>query len=99
VSPLPIPSSLASRAADWTLLRYLQDVFGKFGMNYRPEDVYAGALLGRLTALNGGITTMLDWSHIMNSPLHADANVQALRDAGGRSVFAMGWPQVRNPVL
>jgi 5-methylthioadenosine/S-adenosylhomocysteine deaminase len=90
---------LASRAADWTLLRYLQDVFGKFGMNYRPEDVYAGALLGRLTALNGGITTMLDWSHIMNSPLHADANVQALRDAGGRSVFAMGWPQVRNPVL
>ena len=92
-------SQVRQLAADWSLLRYLQDMFGKFGMNYRPEDVYAGVLLGRLTALNGGVTTMLDWSHIMNSPLHADANVQALRDAGGRSVFAMGWPQVPNPVL
>jgi cytosine/adenosine deaminase-related metal-dependent hydrolase len=74
-------------------------MFGKFGTNYRPEDVYAGVLLGRLTALNGGITTMLDWSHIMNTPQHADAAIQALRDSGGRSVFAMGWPQTPNPIL
>lgn len=92
-------SQVRQLAVDWPFLRYLQDMFGKFGMNYRPEDVYAGVLLGRLTALNGGVTTMLDWSHIMNTPLHADANVQALKDAGVRSVFAMGWPQTPNPAL
>ena len=92
-------SQVRQLAVDWPFIRYLQDMFGKFGTNYRPEDVYAGVLLGRLTALNGGITTMLDWSHIMNSPLHADANVQALHDAGARSIFAMGWPQVPNPAL
>ena len=92
-------SQVRQLAFDWPFLRYLQDMFGKFGTNYRPEDVYAGVLLGRLTAINGGVTTMLDWSHIMNSPQHADANLQALRDAGGRSVFAMGWPQTPNPAL
>ena len=92
-------SQVRQLAVDWPFLRYLQDMFGKFGTNYRPEDVYAGVLLGRLTALNGGVTTMLDWSHIMNSPLHADANIQALKDAGVRSVFAMGWPQTPNPAL
>jgi cytosine/adenosine deaminase-related metal-dependent hydrolase len=40
---------------------------------------------------------MLDWSHIMNTPEHADAAIQALRDSGGRSVFAMGWPQTPEP--
>ena len=91
-------SQLRQVSADWTLFEYLKDLFGKFGSNFRPEDVYAGTLIGRLSALNGGITTMLDWSHIMNSPQHADAAIEALRDSGGRSVFAMGWPQTPDPL-
>jgi 5-methylthioadenosine/S-adenosylhomocysteine deaminase len=82
---------------NWTLFQYLNNAFTKFGIHFRPEDVYAGNLLGRLSALDSGITTMLDWSHIMNTPAHADAAVQALRDSGGRSVFAMGWPQAPDP--
>lgn len=35
---------------------------------------------------------MLDWSHIMNSPDHADAAIQALRDSGMRAIFAHGTP-------
>jgi 5-methylthioadenosine/S-adenosylhomocysteine deaminase len=35
----------------------------------------------------------------MNTPEHADAAVAALRDSGGRSVFAMGWPQAPNPSI
>ena len=35
---------------------------------------------------------MLDWSHIMNSPQHADTAIQGLKDAGLRSVFAQGGP-------
>ena len=36
---------------------------------------------------------MLDWSHIMNSPAHADAAVQGLRESGIRGVFAHGVGQ------
>ncbi len=49
------------------------------------------------SALDDGITTLVDWSHIMNSPAHADAAVQGLRDVPARSVFAMGWPQAPDP--
>ncbi|MET8627246.1 amidohydrolase family protein [Kitasatospora sp. NPDC004669] len=62
------------------------------GDEVRPEDVYAGTFLGALTALNAGITTVLDWAHAMNSPEHADAAVRALRDAGVRAVFGHAWP-------
>ena len=33
-----------------------------------PEDTYAGNLIGTLEALDSGITTLLDWSHNLNTP-------------------------------
>jgi cytosine/adenosine deaminase-related metal-dependent hydrolase len=47
---------------------------------------------GALECINAGITTLVDWAHIMNTPDHADASVQALQDTGIRSVFAYGFP-------
>jgi cytosine/adenosine deaminase-related metal-dependent hydrolase len=90
-------SSLRHLGANWSAAQYFQHNFFRFGVNFRPEDVYVANLIGRLAALDGGITTLLDWSHIMNSPAHADAAVAALADSGGRSAFAMGWPQAPNP--
>lgn len=77
-------------AADWSLADYFHGVRGRIGFNYRPEDVYIGNLLGTLEALDSGITTLLDWSHNINSPEHADAAVQGLKDSGSRAVFAHG---------
>ena len=71
---------------------YLKVILQTIAPRYRPDDVYVGNLLGSLGALNSGITTMLDWSHIMNSPQHADAAIQGLKDAGLRAVFAQGGP-------
>ena len=90
-------SSLRHIGADWTFITYLQTMFFKFGVNFRPQDVYAQLLYGRLNALESGITSMLDWAHIMNSPEHADAAVQAHRETGARTVFAMGYPQTPDP--
>jgi 5-methylthioadenosine/S-adenosylhomocysteine deaminase len=73
---------------------YYQIVLTTLGPLYRPEDVYIGNLLGATGALNSGITTMLDWSHIINSPAHADAAVKGLADSGIRGVFAHGVAQV-----
>ena len=62
------------------------------GPRFRPEDVYAGTLLGSLEALNAGITTMVDWAHINNTPEHADAGIAALTDAGIRAMYGHGCP-------
>jgi 5-methylthioadenosine/S-adenosylhomocysteine deaminase len=54
--------------------------------------VYVGNLLGAVSALDAGITTLRDESNIQNSPQHSDAAIQGLRDAGTRAVFDHGWP-------
>src|SRR5882757_1874828 len=74
-------------AADWTLAHYFTGLHGTMSELYRPEDTYAGNLIGTLEALDGGITTLLDWSHNLNTPAHADAAVDALFETGARVIF------------
>ena len=57
---------------------------------YRPEDTYSESLIRTLEALDSGITTLLDWSHNLNTPEHSDAAVDALFESGARVVFAHG---------
>jgi 5-methylthioadenosine/S-adenosylhomocysteine deaminase len=77
-------------ASDWTLSHYLTGLHGTVSALYRPEDTYAGNLLGGLEALDSGITTLLDWCHNLNTSEHTDAAVQAHFDSGGRVVFGHG---------
>jgi 5-methylthioadenosine/S-adenosylhomocysteine deaminase len=69
---------------------YQRDITGAARAVYRPEDAYAGNLVSALGASNAGITTLLDWSHIGNSPEHTDAAIAALRESGLRAVYAYG---------
>ncbi len=69
---------------------YFRDIGASARNAYRPEDVYVGDLLSAWGAINAGITTLLDWSHISNSPEHSDAAVQGLRESGIRAVYGYG---------
>jgi 5-methylthioadenosine/S-adenosylhomocysteine deaminase len=71
---------------------YISFVLHKLAPAFRPEDAYVGNLVSALGAIDAGITTLLDWSHIQDSPAHTDAVVQALNDSGLRAVFAYGFP-------
>jgi cytosine/adenosine deaminase-related metal-dependent hydrolase/ribose/xylose/arabinose/galactoside ABC-type transport system permease subunit len=71
---------------------YISYVLHKLAPAYRPEDAYLGNLISALGAIDAGITTLLDWSHIQGSPAHTDAVIQALEDSGLRAVFAYGFP-------
>ncbi|KOY54962.1 amidohydrolase family protein [Streptomyces sp. XY332] len=59
---------------------------------YRPEDMYIGTRLAALTAIDGGITTMLDFSHNSRTREHSDAAIQALTSTGIRGVHASMGP-------
>ena len=83
-------SALRSIACDWTLGQYFARMRGLLGGVFRPEDTFAGTLLGMVEALDAGITTVVDWSHNLNGPDHADAAWEALRQGGGRALFSYG---------
>jgi cytosine/adenosine deaminase-related metal-dependent hydrolase/ribose/xylose/arabinose/galactoside ABC-type transport system permease subunit len=71
---------------------YMSAVLHKLAPAYRPEDAYIGNLISALGAIDAGITTLLDWSHIQGSPAHTDAVIKGLEDSGLRAVFAYGFP-------
>jgi 5-methylthioadenosine/S-adenosylhomocysteine deaminase len=79
-------------APDVSLGGYFELVLDQLAPAYRPEDVYAGNYLGSLEAIDAGVTTLLDWSHISNTPEHADEAIRGLRDARLRGVYCYGNP-------
>ena len=85
-------TSIRTSAPDFTLGAYFAGILDRFAPHYRPDDVYAGNLWGALECANAGITTLVDWSHIMNTPAHADEAIRGLQESGIRSVFAFGFP-------
>ena len=83
-------SAIHGVAADWTHRHYYAGTRQTLGRHYRPQDIYIGNLMGVAESLDAGVTTTMDWSHNMNSPEHADAAFEGLRDSGGRAVLAYG---------
>lgn len=79
-------------STDQTVVEYRTVARGRLAARYRPEDVYAAVLLADLEALNGGVTTVCDLAHIINSPAHADAAIKAHEDSGLRVLFCHGEP-------
>ena len=79
-------------APDVSLGGYFDLVLDQLAPAYRPEDVYAGNYLGSLEAIDAGVTTLLDWSHISNTPEHSDEAIHGLRDARLRAVYCCGNP-------
>jgi 5-methylthioadenosine/S-adenosylhomocysteine deaminase len=79
-------------AGDWSFGEYLNYILGAVGKYYRPDDVYVATLIGALEQIDAGVTTLYDWSHIINSPDHADSAIEGLQEAGIRAVFGHGTP-------
>jgi len=77
---------------DADLTDYLRIVNGQFAPAYTPEDAFLGELITALGALDAGVTTVFDWSHVQTTPDHTSAVIEALRRSGIRAVFAFGPP-------
>jgi cytosine/adenosine deaminase-related metal-dependent hydrolase len=84
-------TSIRTCAPDYPLIAYFGNILDKFAPHYRPDDVYAATLWGALEDINSGITTLVDWAHIINTPEHADAGIRGLQESGIRSVYAYGF--------
>lgn len=78
---------------DGSLDDYRRVVQRTFGAKYTPDDAYVGDLISAIGAIDTGVTCVLDWSHIHNTPEHTDAVIKALAESGVRAVFAYGNAQ------
>ncbi|MGP4029412.1 amidohydrolase family protein [Actinomadura sp. 3N407] len=83
-------TAMRGYGADWTLTQYFVWYYLEHGKRFRPDDVHAGNVLAALEAIEAGVTTVVDWSHGLQTLDHADAAVDALRSVPGRFVLAYG---------
>jgi 5-methylthioadenosine/S-adenosylhomocysteine deaminase len=83
-------AAIRGSAPNATLDDYFVEILDTFAPLYRAEDVYASNLAGSLECVDAGITTLVDWSHINNTPEHPDAAINALRETGIRVRYAYG---------
>ena len=61
--------------------------------HFRPDDINIANLMGALTSINYGITTIVDWCHNNPTPEHTDAAIEGLQESGVRAVFLHGSPK------
>lgn len=71
---------------------YVMTGLGTFAPIYSPHDMYVGTRLAALTALDSGITTMLDFSHNSRTAAHSESAIDALVGSGIRGVHASMAP-------
>ena len=68
---------------------YDRDIQKNITPHYTANDAYQGVLITALGFLDLGTTSMIDISQVAHTRDHVEANIQALKDSGMRSVFAM----------
>jgi cytosine/adenosine deaminase-related metal-dependent hydrolase len=83
-------TAMRGYGADWTLTQYFVWYYLEHGRRFRPQDIYAGNLLGAIEAVDAGVTTTVDWSHGLQTVEHAEAAVEALQSVPARFVLAYG---------
>ncbi|OHV25684.1 hypothetical protein BBK14_21895 [Parafrankia soli] len=83
--------------ADWTIGEYLEWILMKWRPLFRPEDIYAANYASMVESVDSGVTTVMDFSHGLRTPEHADAAVDALFAVPGRARF--GYSNAFSPDL
>jgi 5-methylthioadenosine/S-adenosylhomocysteine deaminase len=75
---------------DWNLLDYMTYIRGMYCVSYEPEDAELANWVGALEALDSGITTLVDHSHLQLSEAHSDALVAGFVRSGIRGIHCYG---------
>lgn len=84
-------TQLRGLCGDWTLTDYFNGIRLLASPMYTPDDVRLGNHAGAIEALEAGVTTILDFSHCMNTPEHSDAAIEGLLASEIRAVHCHGF--------
>lgn len=77
-------------SANESLPEFLMNTFYAYGAVFTAEDMRAAILAGAVEAINAGTTTIFDVVDCINTPEHATAAIESLKESGIRAVFGYG---------
>ncbi len=83
--------------SEWMSADYHGNMHGNIATRYKPDDNYVANVVGSLTQIDGGVTTVLDWCHNLTSLEHAERSIDGLEETGLRAVFAHGTAKPPTP--
>jgi 5-methylthioadenosine/S-adenosylhomocysteine deaminase len=83
-------SILRGGACHGDLAEYFGTNVFTYGAAFTAEDNYASVRFGLAEAVDSGITAVHAWEHNIQTPQHARASLQALRESGMRGRFSYG---------
>ena len=86
-------TGLRGIAADWTVPQYMRAMHRGLATHFRPDDILIANLMGALSKLDAGITTLVDWCHNNPTPDHTEAAIDGLEASGARALFLHGSPK------
>lgn len=86
-------SGLRGIGGDWAVPQYMVNMHRGLATHFRPNDIYIANLMGALTSINSGTTTIVDWCHNNPTPEHTDAAIDGLEESGIRAAFFHGSPK------
>lgn len=86
-------TGLRGIAGDWTVPEYMRAMHRGLATYFGPDDIRVANLVGALSKLDAGTTTLVDWCHNNPTPDHTDAAIDGLEASGARALFLHGSPK------
>ncbi len=86
-------TGLRGVAGDWTVPEYMRAMHRGLATYFGPGDIRVANLVGALSKLDAGTTTLVDWCHNNPTPDHTDAAIEGLEASGARALFLHGSPK------
>lgn len=83
-------SAIRGVGMDATINDMVATYWPQLAAHYTADDLYIATRAGAIDALAHGVTTVLDWCHVINSPEHGAAAASALLELPVRAVYAYG---------
>jgi cytosine/adenosine deaminase-related metal-dependent hydrolase len=83
-------NGLRGIAGNWISADYFRIMHANLALYYTPEDTYLAGLVGALSQISAGSTTIMEWCHNNATPDHSDRAIDALYESGIRAVFGHG---------
>jgi 5-methylthioadenosine/S-adenosylhomocysteine deaminase len=80
-------SLLRGMASDWSFPEYMLNARALYGGCFDAGDAYLANYLGGLEAIEAGVTSVVDHSHLQSSPAVSEGLVRGLVDSGVGGVY------------
>ncbi len=81
---------LRAIGSEWMGPQYMKNIHAALALHYQADDNYIGNLMGDLAQIDGGATTVFDWSHNIRDLEMAERSIDGHEESGIRCVYGHG---------